>query len=100
MAGDCGVTGAGVCGRAGATLGAVGSMPDGAAVDPAAAGAVAVAAGGALFSGMNNGPFWPQPDNPADRAASSKTAGNNGVAPQITGGRYDANIGFTIRITV
>ena len=74
MAGDCGVTGAGVCGRAGAGTGAAGCV---------------------AFAGMNSGPFWPQPVN-----ASNRTACSNMVMPQITGGRYDANIGFTIRITV
>ena len=82
MAGDCSVTGAGVWGIEGAAVGGA------EAVDPAAAV-------GAAFTGMNSGPFWPQPAN-----ASNSMAGNSMVMPQITGGRYDANIGFTIRITV
>ena len=85
MAGDCGVTGAGVCGRAGATVAAPRGM---------------VAAAGAVFAGMNSGPFCPQPFSASIDAASTMTAGRSAVRPQITEGRYDANIGFTIRITV
>ena len=76
MAEDCGVTGAGagVCGGT---------------------GAVAGAAGGVAFTGMNSGPFWPQPVN-----VNNRITGSNMVVPQITGRRYDANISFTIKIRV
>ena len=107
MAGDCGVTGAGVCGRAGATA---------AGVPGVAADAATPAAAGAVFTGMNSGPFWPQPhsagtstatdsstDSPTDGAKGADGAGGADgslSAPQITADRYDANISFTIRITV
>lgn len=53
-------------------------------------GANGVAAGGALLTGMNRGPFWPQP----------ASASSNTVAPQTTGARYHANIGFKFGITI
>ena len=85
MAGDCGVTGAGVSGRAGAT----GTAPGG-----------RVAATGAAFTGMNSGPFCPQPLNAGIVAASTTMADSSAMRLQITQGGYDANVGFTIRITV
>ena len=85
MAGDCGVTGAGVCGKAGATVAAPGGI---------------VAATGAAFTGMNSGPFCPQPLSAGIAAASTTMADSSAMRLQITPGRYDANVGFTIRITV
>ena len=52
-----------------------------------AAGAVTVTG---CLTGMNSGPFWPQPANPVRMTA----------VPQIRGNRNEGNMDFTIRITV